>query len=153
MTNRFAHDAPQAEPSSADPSSASSSNAGSSSADDPNAAPPSNVEGTVPSLDPALLASRLILAELRAEALRAGMIDADGVRLLDVASLRLSPDATLPEAPSLIARLRTAKPWLFTRSTSSPAAPPSSVPSAPRRATEMTEQEWRQARADLLRQR
>ena len=118
----------------------------------PPASPGVAEESAVP-LDPALLASRLILAELRAEALRAGMIDADGVRLLDLAGLRLSPDATLPEAPSLIALLRTAKPWLFTRSTSSPAAPPSSAPSAPRRATDMTEQEWRQARADLLRQR
>ena len=40
-----------------------------------------------------------------------------------------------------------------TRSTSSLAAPPSSAPPVPRRATEMTDHEWRQARADLLRQR
>ena len=103
--------------------------------------------------DAALLASRLILAELRTEALRAGMIDTDGIRLLDLASLRLAPDATLPDAPALIALLRAAKPWLFTRSTSSLAAPPSSAPPVPRRATEMTDHEWRQARADLLRQR
>lgn len=103
--------------------------------------------------DPALLASRLILAELRHEALRAGMVDTDGVRLLDLSSLRLSVDATLPEASSLIAGLRAAKPWLFTRSTSSPAAPPSNVPQAPRRATDMTADEWRLARAELLRRR
>ena len=117
------------------------------------AVPLSAGEEQAASPDVALLASRLILAELRTEALRAGMIDADGVRLLDLASLRLSSDATLPEAPALIALLRAAKPWLFTRSTSSHAAPPSSVPPAPRRVTEMTEHEWRQARADLLRQR
>ena len=117
----------------------------------PNASPVVGEAAT--SLDPALLASRLILAELRTEALRAGMIDADGVRLLDLANVRLNPDATLPEAPALIALLRAAKPWLFTRNTSSPAAPPSSTSHAPRRATDMTEHEWRQARADLLRQR
>lgn len=104
-------------------------------------------------LDPALLANRLILAELRHEALRADMVDTDGVRLLDLSNLRLSADATLPEAPSLIAGLRAAKPWLFTRSTSSPAAPPSNVPQAPRRATDMTADEWRLARAELLRRR
>lgn len=103
--------------------------------------------------DPALLANRLILAELRHEALRAGMVDADGVRLLDLSSLRLSADATLPEASGLIAGLRAAKPWLFTRNTSSPAAPPSNVPQAPRRATDMTADEWRLARAELLRRR
>ena len=109
--------------------------------------------GEAASPDAALLASRLILAELRTEALRAGMIDTDGIRLLDLSNLRLAPDATLPDAPALIALLRAAKPWLFTRSTSSLAAPPSSAPPAPRRATEMTDHEWRQARADLLRQR
>lgn len=103
--------------------------------------------------DPTLLASRLILAELRHEALRAGMVDTDGVRLLDLSHLRLSADATLPEAPGLIAGLRAAKPWLFTRSTSSPAAPPSNIPQAPRRATDMTTDEWRLARAELLRRR
>lgn len=117
----------------------------------PDASPAVGGEAVPP--DAALLASRLILAELRTEALRAGMIDADGVRLLDLANVRLAPDATLPEAPALIALLRAAKPWLFTRSTSSPAAPPSSTSHAPRRATDMTEREWRQARADLLRQR
>lgn len=103
--------------------------------------------------DPALLANRLILAELRHEGLRAGMVDTDGVRLLDLSNLHLSADATLPEAPALIAGLRAAKPWLFTRSTSSPAAPPSNIPQAPRRATDMTADEWRLARAELLRRR
>ena len=93
--------------------------------DHPSDAPPDaspDVGEAAASPDAALLASRLILAELRTEALRAGMIDADGVRLLDLANVRLAPDATLPEAPALIALLRAAKPWLFTRSTSSPAA-------------------------------
>ena len=109
--------------------------------------------GDPPPLDPALLTSRLILAELRTEALRAGMIDADGVRLLDTAVLRLASDATLPDAPALIAGLRAAKPWLFTRSTSSTKAPPAPTPPVPRRATDMTAEEWRQARAELLRHR
>ena len=123
------------------------------SSNDAPVAPSPDVGEAATSPDAALLASRLILAELRTEALRAGMIDADGVRLLDLASVRLAPDATLPEAPAMIALLRAAKPWLFTRSTSSPAAPPPSTSHALRRATDMTEHEWRQARADLLRQR
>jgi hypothetical protein len=50
--------------------------------------------------------------------------------------------------------LRRAKPWLFqSASSSSPAAPPPNLPQPAKRATQMTEPEWRAARAELLRRR
>jgi len=94
-------------------------------------------------------AVRLREAELKAEALRAGIVDLDGLRLLDPASLA-GGDVGAAEA---IGRLRQEKPWLFTAAASGAGAPP--PPARPRRklATEMSVEEWRAARADLLRRR
>jgi hypothetical protein len=95
---------------------------------------------------------RLIHAELKAEAVRAGMIDLDGLKLINTADLRLSDKGGVEGAADLMKRLRTSKPWLFgAANTSSPAAPPPSSPPQPKRATDMTDEEWRSARAELLR--
>lgn len=103
----------------------------------------------------AALRARLVQAELRTEAVRAGMVDLDGVRLLDVSGLVLGPDG-VEGAGELIARMREAKPWLFGRggvsSSSAGRAPAAAAPKA-RTAMEMSEDEWRAARAELLRRR
>jgi hypothetical protein len=93
-------------------------------------------------------AARLRQAELKAEAMRAGIIDLDGLRLLD--------PVTQGEAePALvIAKLRREKPWLFSpASSSSAASPPQAAPMKRKLATEMSIEEWRAARAELLRRR
>ena len=51
-------------------------------------------------------------------------------------------------------RLRGEKPWLFVRgSSSSTASPPPGAEVKPKLATEMSLEEWRAARAELLRRR
>ena len=103
----------------------------------------------------AALRARLVQAELRTEAVRAGMVDLDGVRLLDVSGLVLGPDG-IEGAGELIARMREAKPWLFGRggvSSSSAGRAPVAAPLKARTAMEMSEEEWRAARAELLRRR
>ena len=102
---------------------------------------------------PELLRERLIQAELRAEAARAGMVDLDGIRLLDLAGVKLGPNAEVAEASALIAGLKRDKPYLFARNSSAPVSAPPQAAAGPRRATDMTVEEWRMARAELLRRR
>lgn len=97
---------------------------------------------------------RILHAELRSHATRAGMVDLDGLRLLDTTALKLTETGELEGGARLMADLRRAKPWLFqSASSSSPAAPPPNRPQPAKRATEMSHAEWRAARADLLRRR
>ena len=99
--------------------------------------------------------ARLIRAELKAEALRAGMVDLDGLKLLDTADLRLTEAGDVADAPALLARLKRAKPWLFggAMSSSSAASPPRPEPPRTRHANDLSHEEWLAARAVLLRRR
>jgi hypothetical protein len=92
--------------------------------------------------------ARLRQAELKSEAMRAGIIDLDGLRLLDTTSQNDGEPALV------IAKLRREKPWLFAAASSSAAAsPPQAAPLKRKLATEMSIEEWRAARAELLRRR
>ena len=59
---------------------------------------------------------RVIRAELKAHALKAGIIDLDGLRLADASKLSLSDDGEVVGADALIATLRQEKPYLFSES-------------------------------------
>jgi hypothetical protein len=99
------------------------------------------------------LRERLLRAELKAHAVRAGMVDLDGLKLLDTTGLSLNAKDEVDGAEAVMAAMRRAKPWLFgaAGSTSSAAvAPPAQAPRA-KLATEMNETEWQAARAELLR--
>jgi hypothetical protein len=98
--------------------------------------------------------TRLIRAELKAEAVRAGMIDLDGLKLIDTSQITLGEAGDVQGAGPLMQSLRRSKPWLFAQSSSSsPATPPPAHPPRPRRATDMSTEEWRAARAELLKRR
>ena len=103
----------------------------------------------------ATLRARLVQAELRTEAVRAGMGDLDGVKRLDISGLGMGENGIAGGA-ELLGRLRDAKPWLFGRggaSSSSTGRAPAAVPPKPKTAMEMSDEEWRAARAELLRRR
>jgi hypothetical protein len=99
---------------------------------------------------------RLVRAELKAEAVRAGMVDLDGLRLIDLPALKLNERGEVVGAATLMQELRKSKPWLFgaaAQSSSSPSNPPPASPSKQKLATEMTDAEYRIARAAILKQR
>lgn len=102
----------------------------------------------------AQLRQRLVRAELKAHAIRAGMVDLDGLKLVDTSSLTLNDQDEVDGAETLMATLRRAKPWLFganPHSTSSAAPTPPAQPPRAKLATEMTDAEWQASKAELLR--
>jgi hypothetical protein len=95
---------------------------------------------------------RLTAAGLRTEAIKAGMIDLDGLKLLDTSSIVLDADDRIVGGRKLMDDLRRDKPWLFRPiSSSSVAAVPSSQPVRQKTALEMTDEEYAAARATLTR--
>jgi hypothetical protein len=100
---------------------------------------------------------RLVRSELKAEAVRAGMIDLDGLRLIDLPTLKLNERGEVEGAAVLMQDLRKSKPWLFVAapqsSSSNPSSPPPVTPPKQKMATEMTDAEYRTARAAILKQR
>jgi len=101
------------------------------------------------------MAARVARAELKAEAVRAGMIDLDGLKLIDAASIRLNQNGEIEDAANLLARMKREKPWLFGAGASSSAAanPPRPEPPRTRHANELSHEEWLSARAALIRRR
>jgi hypothetical protein len=98
--------------------------------------------------------ARLIRAEMKAEALRAGMIDLEGIRLLDLAGVSLNEKGEVDDATGIMARFKKSKPWLFgALSSSNPMSAPVAQSPRQKHATEMTNAEYAIARAALLRQR
>ena len=94
---------------------------------------------------------RVALAELKIEALRANMIDLDGLQFLDLNQVHLDDDGSLADGAELISRLKRAKPWLFAApSSSSVAKVPASTPTRQKLAKEMSDAEYRVARANVI---
>ncbi|HEX3350135.1 MAG TPA: hypothetical protein VHS58_18755 [Acetobacteraceae bacterium] len=102
----------------------------------------------------ATLNARLVRAELKAEAVRHGMVDLDGLKLVDPAAVTIDEAGEVRGAAALMRELKRAKPWLFGgASTSSAASPPPAQAPKLRMASEMSHDEWQAARASLLQRR
>lgn len=90
-------------------------------------------------------ATRVLRAELRAQATVAGMRDPDDLGALDTSEAKLGEDGkvTLPEG--FFAKMKEAKPYLFgappATTTSSTASKPAEQPGAPKKFDEMTADE------------
>jgi hypothetical protein len=92
--------------------------------------------------------ARLLPANLRTEAVRAGMIDLDGLKLIDPATVRTDETGNIVEGKSLMASLQRKKPWLFgSMSSSTTTPPPASAPVRQKMAIDM--REYAAARAVL----
>jgi hypothetical protein len=96
--------------------------------------------------------SNLVMSELKTEALRAGMVDLDGLKLLDTSTVTVGERGEVTGAATVMERFRRAKPWLFGGASSTTTAmPPPSQPPRAKKATDMTPEEYRAARAALVR--
>jgi hypothetical protein len=101
--------------------------------------------------DRRLAEQRIILAELKVEAIRAGIVDLDGLKFLDTAEIHLEEDGGFGGAPDLVGQLKRSKPWLFPApSSSSVARVPPSRPARQKLAKDMTDAEYRVARANII---
>jgi hypothetical protein len=98
--------------------------------------------------------SRLVIANLQTEAVRAGMVDLDGLKLINLSEARLGPNDQVEGGRQIIEDLRRQKPWLFGKSSSSSVAEaPSSQPVRQKTALEMNDEEYASAKAALTKRR
>lgn len=93
---------------------------------------------------------RLLLAELRGAALRAGMVDLDGLKLADLSTVTLSEAGEVEGAEALLHALKSATPYLFRAvSTCSTQPPPPREKPQQKSATEMSGAEWAAKKREL----
>ena len=93
-------------------------------------------------------AARIVLAEVKAAAARAGMVDPDGVKLLDLSAVQLSENGEVEGAEAAVEAARKSRPWLFADARTSNSAPPPRPRDARegRDARQMTPKEYEAAR-------
>lgn len=90
---------------------------------------------------------RIIASELKAVAIKAGIVDLDGLKLADLSSVKLDDKGELVGGEDLIKSLKEAKPYLFKEaSTTHKDTPPPKNDDKPKKATEMTPEEYNAAK-------
>ncbi|WP_137010141.1 phage scaffolding protein [Aquitalea aquatilis] len=94
---------------------------------------------------------RVLRAELKGEAVKAGLVDLDQLQLLDLSGVKLT-NGKLEGADALFTSLKESKPYLFGQppsNSSNPQNPPPANPPAAKKASEMTPEEYAKAKAEL----
>lgn len=96
--------------------------------------------------------ARSMMADLKVAAKDAGMVDLDGLKLLDTAALKVNDDGDVENAAEALAALKEAKPFLFgsQQNTSNPAKPPPPKSPENKKGMEMTAEEWAQKSRELM---
>jgi hypothetical protein len=92
---------------------------------------------------------RVLLAELKGEAIKAGMVDVDGLKLADLSGVTLK-DGKLEGAEALFTSLKESKPYLFGQppsNSSSTHTPPPAGQQTPKPVSEMSDAEYAAAKA------
>ena len=99
--------------------------------------------------------ARVIKAEMRAIAAKAGIVDPDALSLADVSGVKLDKDGNVVGAEAALEAFKTAKPWAFaatgkqTGTTSGQSKAPKPGDTSPKMAKDMTADEYRAAKAGL----
>jgi len=95
---------------------------------------------------------RIIRAELKAVAIKAGIVDLDGLKLVDLSTVKLDANGEVEGADALIETLKTSKPYLFGAPNSSSTATPPATPTASKKsAKDMTPEEYAAERKAMTR--
>ena len=98
--------------------------------------------------------SGILKAHLQAEAARAGMVDLDGLKMLDLSQVSVADDGEVHGIALLMDQARKQKPWLFAGvSTSAPGGAPPSQQPRQKTAMEMSDAEYRAAKEAILKYR
>jgi hypothetical protein len=97
---------------------------------------------------------RIIRAELKAAALKEGLIDLDDLGLVDISSITVKEDGSLEGTEKVIADFKIAKPHKFgavnTTTPDKQPTKPGGSDETPKKATEMTPEEYKKAKAEML---
>jgi cell division septum initiation protein DivIVA len=67
-------------------------------------------------------------SELKVHALKAGMVDLDGLKLLDLSSIKLTDTGEIENAEAILKAAKEAKPWLFSMTTANTTSSTSQPP-------------------------
>ena len=98
--------------------------------------------------------ARVVNAELKALAIKAGMIDLDGLKLADVTGIKLGADGNVEGGEEMLAKLKEAKPYLFGAGkggTSATTAPPKPDDGKPKPVKDMTPAEYQAVKSAAIR--
>ncbi len=88
---------------------------------------------------------RIIRAEMKAAAIKAGMVDLDGLKLADLSKIKLNEQGEVEGAEALMEEMKKAKPYLFQAGSSTSHAgdpPPKKKDDKAKTAKDMTDAEW-----------
>jgi hypothetical protein len=98
---------------------------------------------------------RVIRAELRAVAVKAGMVDLDGLKLADMSTVKLDDNGEVEGADALMEALKKAKPYLFGATTTTTSTEPKPKPGDPEPldAKKLTPEDYERQKRELLRTR
>lgn len=94
---------------------------------------------------------RVLMAELKSEAVKAGMVDVDGLKLADLSGVTIK-DGKLEGADALFTSLKESKPYLFGQppsNSSSTQTPPAAKNPEAKHAKDMTDAEYAAEKAKL----
>lgn len=94
---------------------------------------------------------RIIRAELKAAAIKAGMIDLDGLKLADLSGVKLDDNGEVDGAEALMAALKESKPYLFGESKTTTNTDKKPAPKEPETVdvTKMTTAEYQEYRRKM----
>lgn len=98
---------------------------------------------------------RVVMAEFKAIAIKAGIVDVDGLKLLDTSTLKFNDKGELVGADELIEAAKKSKPYLFatTTSTTSTSKTPPKVGDEPKSVKTMTDAEYEAAKQSAIKVR
>lgn len=98
---------------------------------------------------------RVLRAELKTLAVKEGMVDLDGLKILDLSGVTLDKDGKLVGADALMEAAKKSKPYLFgaVASSSGTAKVPGATPPVAKSAKDMTAEEYATAKAELIKVR
>jgi hypothetical protein len=96
---------------------------------------------------------RIIMAELKAHAIRAGVADLDYLKLVDTSAIKIGDDGELAIPSDFFAKWKESKPHHFgaAATTTQTAAAPKPASTGARRAVDMTDAEYKAAKVVFLR--